>query len=303
MPKLVYAFTEGNKDMKDLLGGKGANLAEMTNIGLPVPPGFTITTEACRYYLQHGSTPEGLDGEIAAHLDKLEHAMGRKLGDPADPLLVSVRFRGEVLHAGHDGHRPEHRPVRRVRAGPGQAVRQRAVRLGRLPPPDPDVRQDRARRRRRSLRARPRRRQAGQRGQQRHRPGRRRPAEPRRDVQGHRPQVRQHGVPAGPQPAGEPGHQRRVRLVEHPPGGPVPPPGAHPFRPGHGGERGRDGLRKPRRWTRAPAWPSPATPAAAPRASTAITCRTPRARTWWPASGTPCRCRTWSASTRPRSTS
>ena len=91
MPKLVYAFTEGNKDMKDLLGGKGANLAEMTNIGLPVPPGFTITTEACRYYLQHGSTPEGLDEEIAAHLDKLEHAMGRKLGDPADPLLVSVR--------------------------------------------------------------------------------------------------------------------------------------------------------------------------------------------------------------------
>ncbi len=91
VPKLVYAFTEGNKDMKDLLGGKGANLAEMTNIGLPVPPGFTITTEACRYYLEHGSTPEGLDEEIAAHLDKLEHAMGRKLGDPADPLLVSVR--------------------------------------------------------------------------------------------------------------------------------------------------------------------------------------------------------------------
>jgi pyruvate, orthophosphate dikinase len=91
VPKLVYAFTEGNKDMKDLLGGKGANLAEMTNIGLPVPPGFTITTEACRYYLQHGSTPEGLDKEIAAHLEQLEGAMGRKLGDPADPLLVSVR--------------------------------------------------------------------------------------------------------------------------------------------------------------------------------------------------------------------
>jgi pyruvate,orthophosphate dikinase len=91
VPKLVYAFTEGNKDMKDLLGGKGANLAEMTNIGLPVPPGFTITTEACRYYLQHGSTPEGLDQEIQSHLDRLESAMGRKLGDPADPLLVSVR--------------------------------------------------------------------------------------------------------------------------------------------------------------------------------------------------------------------
>jgi pyruvate, orthophosphate dikinase len=89
--KLVYGFTEGNKEMKDLLGGKGANLAEMTNIGLPVPPGFTITTEACRYYLQHGTTPEGLDTEIQNHLENMETAMGRKLGDPADPLLVSVR--------------------------------------------------------------------------------------------------------------------------------------------------------------------------------------------------------------------
>ena len=91
VPKLVYDFTEGNKDLRDLLGGKGANLAEMTNIGLPVPPGFTITTDACRYYLEHGSVPAGLDDEIAAHLAKLEGEMGRRLGDPADPLLVSVR--------------------------------------------------------------------------------------------------------------------------------------------------------------------------------------------------------------------
>src|SRR6516162_5258027 len=91
VPKLVYDFTEGNKDLRDLLGGKGADLAEMTNLGLPVAPGFIITTEACRYYLQHGSTPEGLDEEIQNHLDQLEDAMGRKLGDPADPLLVSVR--------------------------------------------------------------------------------------------------------------------------------------------------------------------------------------------------------------------
>jgi pyruvate,orthophosphate dikinase len=91
VPKLVYDFTEGNKDLKDLLGGKGANLAEMTNLGLPVPPGFIITTEACRYYLEHGSVPEGLDSEIQSHLEKLEEAMGRRLGDPADPLLVSVR--------------------------------------------------------------------------------------------------------------------------------------------------------------------------------------------------------------------
>ena len=91
MPKFVYDFTEGNKDLKDLLGGKGANLAEMTNLGLPVPPGFTITTEACRYYLAQGATPDGLDDEVSSHLHALEQAMGRKLGDPADPLLVSVR--------------------------------------------------------------------------------------------------------------------------------------------------------------------------------------------------------------------
>ncbi|HZR54651.1 MAG TPA: pyruvate, phosphate dikinase [Streptosporangiaceae bacterium] len=91
MTKLVYDFTEGNKDLKDLLGGKGANLAEMTNLGLPVPPGFIISTEACRHYLAQGSTPAGLDDEIATHLAQLEQKMGRKLGDPADPLLVSVR--------------------------------------------------------------------------------------------------------------------------------------------------------------------------------------------------------------------
>ena len=91
MPKFVYDFTEGNKDLKDLLGGKGANLAEMTNLGLPVPPGFTITTGACRHYLAHGRTPGGLDAEVTIHLRALERAMGRVLGDPADPLLVSVR--------------------------------------------------------------------------------------------------------------------------------------------------------------------------------------------------------------------
>jgi len=91
VPKLVYDFTEGNKDLKDLLGGKGANLAEMTNLGLPVPPGFIITTDACRYYLQNGSVPDGLAAEVSEHLSQLEQKMGRKLGDPADPLLVSVR--------------------------------------------------------------------------------------------------------------------------------------------------------------------------------------------------------------------
>jgi pyruvate,orthophosphate dikinase len=91
VPKFVYDFTEGNKDLKDLLGGKGANLAEMTNLGLPVPPGFTITTDACRYYLAQGTVPDGLDDEVTRHLTSLESEMGRTLGDPDDPLLVSVR--------------------------------------------------------------------------------------------------------------------------------------------------------------------------------------------------------------------
>ena len=91
MPKFVYDFTEGNKDLKDLLGGKGANLAEMTNLGLPVPPGFTITTDACRYYLAEGAVPDGLDVEVTRHLTALEKMMGRTLGDADDPLLVSVR--------------------------------------------------------------------------------------------------------------------------------------------------------------------------------------------------------------------
>ncbi|MFE9681555.1 pyruvate, phosphate dikinase [Streptomyces sp. NPDC006285] len=89
--KFVYDFTEGNKDLKDLLGGKGANLAEMTNLGLPVPPGFTITTEACKTYLDSGDEPAALRDEVSAHLDALEAAMGKKLGQSDDPLLVSVR--------------------------------------------------------------------------------------------------------------------------------------------------------------------------------------------------------------------
>jgi pyruvate, orthophosphate dikinase len=89
--KFVYDFTEGNKDLKDLLGGKGANLAEMTNLGLPVPPGFTLTTEACRAYLADGDEPDGLRAEVSEHLAALERRMGRALGASDDPLLVSVR--------------------------------------------------------------------------------------------------------------------------------------------------------------------------------------------------------------------
>ena len=91
MRRYVYDFASGNKDMKDLLGGKGANLAEMTNLGLPVPAGFTITTEACRAYITTGTEPPELHEEMVAHLEALEKLMGRRLGQPDDPLLLSVR--------------------------------------------------------------------------------------------------------------------------------------------------------------------------------------------------------------------
>jgi len=91
VPKLVYDFAEGHKDLKDLLGGKGANLAEMTRMGLPVPPGFIITTEACKVYLASGTQPAEMEAEVTEHLAALEKAMGKTLGQGDDPLLVSVR--------------------------------------------------------------------------------------------------------------------------------------------------------------------------------------------------------------------
>src|SRR3990170_8040641 len=94
--KMVYFFgnkkAEGNGKMKNLLGGKGANLAEMVNIGVPVPPGFTITTEVCSEFYRVGrKLPKGLDDEIRTAIAKMERLVGAKFGDPKNPLLVSVR--------------------------------------------------------------------------------------------------------------------------------------------------------------------------------------------------------------------
>ncbi len=92
MTKYVYAFTEGNADMRNLLGGKGANLAEMTNIGLPVPQGFTITTEACTKYYEDGrEINEEIQSQINEYIAKMEEVTGKKFGDKENPLLVSVR--------------------------------------------------------------------------------------------------------------------------------------------------------------------------------------------------------------------
>ena len=88
---LVVPFAEGRREQNDLLGGKGANLAEMTRLGLPVPAGFVVTTQVCRHFMAEAAVPAGLTSEVSRHLEQLERVHGRRFGDPADPLLVSVR--------------------------------------------------------------------------------------------------------------------------------------------------------------------------------------------------------------------
>src|SRR5690349_3286967 len=105
MTKWVYSFgaghNEGRADMRNLLGGKGANLAEMASIGLPVPPGFTVTTEVCTYYYAHEKTyPDELMAEVGEALARVEKAIGTKFGDHRKPLLVSVRSGARVSMPG-----------------------------------------------------------------------------------------------------------------------------------------------------------------------------------------------------------
>src|SRR5579885_1115579 len=91
MPRYVYDFDEQAPGGRELLGGKGIGLAEMTQLGVPVPAGFTITTDACRAFMASGGEVEGLDEEVAEHIARLEQKTGKRFGDPEDPLLVSVR--------------------------------------------------------------------------------------------------------------------------------------------------------------------------------------------------------------------
>src|SRR5437763_2537293 len=146
MSKYVYFFgagkADGRADMKNLLGGKGANLAEMVNIGLPVPAGFTLTTEVCIYYGTHKKYPDGLAAEVDAAMRKTEEVMGAKFGDPKNPLLVSCRSGARVSMPGRTRRSEEHtselqspmylvcrllleNKKQRVRVDPPRAERQR----------------------------------------------------------------------------------------------------------------------------------------------------------------------------------
>src|SRR4051795_12341287 len=100
MSRLVFDFDEPSAGGRELLGGKGIGLAEMTLMGLPVPAGFTITTDACRAYMQAGDLPDGLEEEVAEHVRRLEEKTGKRFGDAGDPLLVSVRSGAAVSMPG-----------------------------------------------------------------------------------------------------------------------------------------------------------------------------------------------------------
>src|SRR3954471_16511053 len=100
MTRYVYDFDEPSAGGRELLGGKGSGLAEMTQLGVPVPAGFTITTDACRAYMREGGLPAGLDDEIGEHIARLEQKAGKRFGDDGDPLLVSVRSGAAVSMPG-----------------------------------------------------------------------------------------------------------------------------------------------------------------------------------------------------------
>ena len=183
MKNYVYSFGGGTADgdgkMKDVLGGKGAGLAEMSRAGVPVPPGFTISTEVCNIYFENNNkVPEEINEQILKALDKLEAQIGKKLGDPDESAAGQRPLRREVLHAGHDEHDSQPRPERQDRGGSGQAHRQSALRLRFLPPLHSDVRRSRARYRHGEVRPHLRCAQAQGQGQARYRSDRRRSARP-----------------------------------------------------------------------------------------------------------------------------
>ncbi len=146
--KLVYFFGSGKADgdagMKNLLGGKGANLAEMASLGLPVPPGFTITTEVCTHYYANGRRyPAALKEQVAAALARRGEDPRPRIRRPEGPAAALGALRRPLLDAGHDGDRPERRPDVGHDPGDDREDRQRPLRLRRLPAPDHDVRRRR----------------------------------------------------------------------------------------------------------------------------------------------------------------
>ena len=138
--KYVYLFSEGNGSMRELLGGKGANLAEMTNLGMPVPQGFTVTTEACTQYYNDGRQINAdIQAQIYEYLGKMEAICRQEVRRSREPPAGFRALRRPRLHARHDGHHPQPGPQRHRGGGPGQVHQQPPLCLRLLPPVHPDV--------------------------------------------------------------------------------------------------------------------------------------------------------------------
>ena len=251
--KHVYRFSEGNKSMRELLGGKGANLAEMTSIGLPVPPGFTLTTEVCNYYSAHGGYPDGVEAQLEDALASLEADTGKSFGDASDPLLLSVRsgarasmpgmmdtilnlglndetVQGVIASTGNP--RFAYDCYRRFVSMYGDVV------LGCKPESDDegDVFEERLEAMKKAKGV-----------DLRHRAHRRRPQGPGRRVQGGGQGAHGQGLPGRPARPALGRHQRRLRQLGQRPRRRLPAHVRHPRRLGHGGQRPDDGLRQHRR--------------------------------------------------------
>ena len=251
--KHVYFFgngkADGNRNMKDLLGGKGSGLAEMTNAGLPVPPGFTISTDVCTiYYKEKAAHPRRRSTPRSPRTSqKLEKAAGATLGSTENPLLVSVRSGAKfsmpgmmdtILNLGLNDQAVE---------GLKAPHPERPLRVRQLSPLHADVRQRRARDSQERVRARVRRRQGVARREAGHRAGRTGAARRRRALQGRRQEAHGQGVPAGSDGAAEDGARRRVPLLDEPARAGIPPHLRHPGLHRHGRQRADDGVRQHRR--------------------------------------------------------
>ena len=247
--KYVFFFgkgkAEGRAEQKNLLGGKGANLHEMTRLGIPVPSGFTISTEACIYYTKNKKQyPAGTWKQVEENLKKVEQAMGAKFGDPGNPLLVSVRSGARVSMPGmmdtvlnlglndqtlqgliarsknerfaYDSYRRFIQMFGDVVLGIEQAGLRAAA-------GGPEARQE---------------------GEAGHRAYRRRPEGAGRALQARGEGQDREGLPPGSQGAAPAGHQRRVRILGQPPGRHLPEAAQHPGGLGDGGQRPDHGLRQ-----------------------------------------------------------
>ena len=304
--KLVYFFgggeADGRADMKNLLGGKGANLAEMAKLGMPVPAGFTITTEVCTDYYENGRKyPDDARGRGATPRSaKVEKVMGMKFGDPDDPLLVSVRSGARksmpgmmetVLNVGlcsttipgliakTGNERFVYDAYRRLIMMYSDVVMEKAE--GIEPAEGKGIREQLERMIGRD--------EEGQRATQADTDltgattSRSSASSSRRKVK----EVLGKRVPGRSDGAALGRHRRGVQELERQAGRLLPPHRGHPGRVGHRGQRADHGLRQHGRRPRPPAWPSPATRPPARTSSTASGWSTPRARTWWPASARP----------------